>query len=523
MPDRPSADDSANCSETVLRVWPALVVWPGMDEKPELGSIVTPTRLGQLLAGHGPNRPGQSTDGCLQPRRGLRRKEELVRCTIFGISILPLIVSAALFAQEAVEAHITLETQLSGSGRVVVPHSGLQLPEDIGLRSHTQFKILVPAGRPAGVVGFSEAEVVRNATQPVLGYYAETPASLACLYGLVTATSGCNPGTLSKVAMGGSRAIAIVDAYDYPTALADLTAYSKQFGLPAPTSSTFTVAYPTANKPSPDPDCAEYGGWDCWATESALDIEMAHSAAPSAHIYLVEANSNSNSDLNAAVAKAIALVQAAGGGEVSMSWGGTEYATESKSDTVFTGANVVFFASSGDSEGTIYPAVSPNVVAVGGTTISRNPSTLAFQGEVTWGDTGGGYSLYEPRPAFQNSISALVSTHRGVPDVAAIGNPETGVWVYNSYENTYSGQLYAWNILGGTSVASPLWAGIVNHAGHFSASTAAEETLIYANAKVATDFRDVTYGTCGYYEGWSAVTGWDPCSGNGAPLGASGK
>jgi subtilase family serine protease len=183
----------------------------------------------------------------------------------------------------------------------------------------------------------------------------------------------------------------------------------------------------------------------------------------------------------------------------------------------------VFFASSGDSEGTIYPAVSPNVIAVGGTTISRNPATMAFENEVAWEDTGGGYSAYESRPAFQSGISSTVGTHRGVPDVAALGNPRTGVWVYNSFDNIYSGQLYAWNIIGGTSVAAPLWAGIANHAGHFSASTLAEETLIYASGKTAADFRDITVGTCGYYEGYEAVSGWDPCSGFGAPLGAAGK
>jgi len=366
-------------------------------------------------------------------------------------------------------------------------------------------------------------ETTTKSVQPIAGYYAETPASLACIYQLVTVTSGCNLGTLTTVATGGSKAIAIVDAYDYPTALADLTAYSKQFGLPTPTTSTFTVAYEGTAKPSTDPDCANYGGWDCWATEEALDIEMAHSAAPSAHIYLVEASSSNFNDLFAAIATAVSLVKAAGGGEVSMSWGGGEYSSEATSDSSFTGANVVFFASSGDSEGTIYPSVSPNVVAVGGTTIARNPSTMAFESEVTWEDTGGGYSVYESRPAFQSTISATVGKQRGVPDVAAVGNPRTGVWVYNSLDNSYSGQLYAWNIIGGTSVASPLWAGIANHAGHFSASTSVEETLIYANGKTAADFRDVTVGTCGYYEGYLAASGWDPCSGLGAPLGAVGK
>jgi len=443
--------------------------------------------------------------------------------SILTTLLLPLVLCSTLFAQVEMREEISLANHAAGSGRIVLPQSSIHRAEDIGLRSRTQFKILIPSGRPEGVVGFSEAEFTPEATQPISGVYAETPASLACLYGLVAATAGCNPVSLNTVATGGSKAIAIVDAYDYPTALVDLTAYSKQFGVAAPTSATFTVAYPSATKPLPDPDCAEYGGWSCWASESALDIEMAHAVAPSAHIYLVEANSNSNADLMAAVAKAIALVRAAGGGEVSMSWGGDEFPTEANSDSAFTGANVVFFAASGDGEGTSHPTVSPNVVAIGGTTISRNPSNLNFQGELAWEDTGGGFSQYEARPAFQSGISALVGTHRGVPDVAAVGNPRTGVWVYNSYENNYGGTLYAWSIFGGTSVAAPLWAGIVNHAGHFSASTAAEEALIYASAKTSADFRDITAGSCGFYEGWSAVSGWDPCSGNGAPLGTAGK
>jgi subtilase family serine protease len=450
-------------------------------------------------------------------------KEKLMTRSIVGLTLLPLFLSTAIFAQVEAAERITPELRSSGSGHLVVPQSGLRTLADIGRNSQTQFKILVPAGRPEGVIGFSEAEVERDAVQPVNGYNAETPASLACLYGLVTVTAGCIPGSVTSVSSGGSKAIAIVDAYDYPTAFSDLVVYSQQFKLPQPTSATFTVAYQGTTAPRPDPNCAAYGGWDCWASESALDIEMAHAMAPATHIYLVEANSSNNSDLYAAVAKAVTLVKAAGGGEVSMSWGGAEFSTEASSDSIFTGTNVVFFASSGDSEGTIYPSVSPNVIAVGGTTISRNPTTLSFQAEVAWEDTGGGFSTYELRPAFQSGVATKVGTHRGVPDVAAVGNPYTGVWVYNSFDNNYGGQLYAWNIFGGTSVASPLWAGIVNHAGHFSASTAAEETLIYANATAAADFRDVTAGTCGYYDGYVAMAGWDPCSGNGAPLGTVGK
>ena len=175
-----------------------------------------------------------------------------------------------------------------------------------------------------------------------------------------------------------------------------------------------------------------------------------------------------------------------------------------------------------------FPASSPHVLAVGGTRVTAAANNT-IETETVWNDgaqggaTGGGYSTYETRPAFQTGISSVVGTKRGVPDVAAVGNPRTGVWVYNSYENTAGGALYAWNIIGGTSVASPLWAGIVNHAGHFSASVLIEETLIYASAKTAADFRDVTIGSCGFYEGWSAAAGWDPCSGNGTPLGTAGK
>ena len=338
---------------------------------------------------------------------------------MFPLSALLAISACVTLNAQSGETPVSLGTRLAGSGRITVPESGLTRAEDTGLRFRTQFKVFVPAGRSESEPGFARPNVSnaagRQAIQPVAGYAAETPASLACLYGLVSVVAGCNPVTLTTVASGGSRAVAIVDAYDYPTALADLAAFSKQFGLPAPTATTFSVVYQGTAKPGPDPYCSMYGGWSCWAAEAALDIEMAHAMAPAAHIYLVEANSNANADLLAAVKKAITLVQAAGGGEISMSWGGGEYSAETQSDGMFVGASVVFFASSGDGEGTIYPSVSPNVVAVGGTTISRNPSTLAYQGEIAWEDTGGGYSLYESRPAFQSSISTLVGAHSRRP------------------------------------------------------------------------------------------------------------
>jgi kumamolisin len=464
-------------------------------------------------AGHGPFHQPRKPRFC---RREVSVKRTfVVICSLLSVAFVTLMAQPAAIVPSAPGSHRI------GTGRTVTPQSSIQRPEDIGLYARTHFLIYVPAGK-VDAEGFSGSEVSGSGT-PIAGYYAETPASLACLYKQVTVTTGCNPASLanSQHATGGAKAIAIVDAYHYPNAKADLTAYSAQFGLPAPTTSTFTVTN-AGTTPGADPNCATFGGWNCWASEAALDIEMAHAMAPSAHIYLVEALSNSFTDLFAAETKAIALVKAAGGGEVSNSWGGSEFSTETSYDSKFVGANVVIFASTGDQEGTEYPSVSPNVVAVGGTTVSRNPATLNAESENAWEDGGGGFSRYEPRPAYQSSISTLVGSHRGVPDVSAVANPRTGVWVYDSFD-TGSTTAAHWNIFGGTSVASPLWAAIVNHAAHFEPSSAAELSLIYASAATTTDFRDVTYGSCGYYEGWFAVKGWDPCTGSGAPVATGGK
>jgi kumamolisin len=456
-----------------------------------------------------------------------------VKRTVYAICFLSLAACTALYAQEADIAPAPLEAHHAGGGHIVTPRSSVQRPEDLGVRAHTHFLIFVPPGRPETGEGFAEDPDAPDGT-PVSGYYAETPASLACQYGVVALTTGCNPYSLPNskdaAAASGSKAIGIVDAYDYPTALNDLKKYSAQFGLPAPSSSTLTVTWAGATKPTTDTSsdgCGPEAGWNCWEAEEALDLEMAHSMAPHAHIYLVEALSSSYTDLFAAEQKAISLVAAAGGGEVSNSWGGGEFSGETSYDSVFLGTKVVVFASTGDHEGTEYPSTSPNVVAVGGTTLNRSPNTHNIEAETAWEDGGGGVSQYEGIPSYQSGIATLIGSNRGVPDVAAIGNPRTGVWVYDSFDNTYDVDgvetLEPWNIFGGTSVASPLWAGVVNHAGHFSANSKAELTTIYANAHLATDYRDVKDGFCGYYDGWFAVAGWDPCTGNGAPIGAGGK
>jgi subtilase family serine protease len=186
--------------------------------------------------------------------------------------------------------------------QVVVPSSSIQRPEDVGQRAHTNVRWL--------------AQLVAPELPPVSGLFYETPASLGCIYKLVSPrVPGCNPNTVTSNPTGGSKAIAIVDAYDAPYAASDLQAFSTQFGLPF-SPSQFQVVYASGSKPNYD------AGWEM---EELLDIEWAHAMAPDANIYLVEAASNSFTDLMTAVGVANTLLTAAGGGEVSMSWGGLEF------------------------------------------------------------------------------------------------------------------------------------------------------------------------------------------------------
>ncbi len=384
------------------------------------------------------------------------------------------------------------------------PDSNKQKPADVGVRAHTNvIGVIFPESNRKPRAAASASGFNPN-TVPVAGDYYETPSSLACVYGFVTQTTGCNPSTATAVITGSGTSIAIVDAYDNPTALADLTTFSSQFGLPAPTSTTFKVVYASGTTAPP----ADSG----WALESSLDIEWAHAMSPSAKIYLVEALSNSDTDLLAAVDKAASLVSADGGGVVSMSWGGPEYSGENSAsnDKHFQVANVTFFASTGDAPGTEWPSVSSYVVAVGGTSISRNPANGNYVAELVWQQTGSGISSIVARPGFQNSVSSVVGAKRGVPDIAGVADPDTGVWVYSGYNG-------GWWIVGGTSVASPVEAGIVSHKGLKYTGFQGFLNNLYAGTVGNT--RDIVSGNCGPYAGYVAGTSYDLCTGRGSLLG----
>ncbi len=389
------------------------------------------------------------------------------------------------------------------AGTVIVPETSIEKPEYIGkgAYAHTHFRAM-SVEENAKAPSVFPAKTVRNDGVPATGYSYQTPASIACIYGLVTQSSGCNPNTVSTVVVGGSNAIAVVDAYHYPYALSDLSQFSAQFGLPAP---NLTVVFAGGSQPATSPN-----GWE---VEEALDLQTAHSMAPNAKLYLVEAASSSISDLLVAINKATSLVTANGGrGEVSMSWGASEFKGEASYDSHFSNTDVVYFASSGDAAGVNWPCVSENVVCVGGATLNMSTSHT-YENSTTWVDTGGGYSSQVKKPSYQLSNSNIVSAYRGVPDIAMAANPSSGAWIYYTPSND-SGAA-GWWIVGGTSWAAPMAAAVVNYSNDFYANSTAQLTGLYTQTK-SSDFIDITSGVCGPRDAYSAVTGWDRCSGLGS-------
>jgi kumamolisin len=404
----------------------------------------------------------------------------------------------ALFSQVAV-----------ARGHVYTPASSLPQPNDANgnIMARTHLRILVPSASKMHF-GASAAAGQPNELPPFPGLTYETPASLACVYQLAEpAVPGCNPNVTTANPSGGSRAIALVDAFDDPTAVSDLATFSAQFGLPA---GNLTVVYADGTEPGTDPT----GGWEI---EEALDTEWAHAMAPGAQLFLVEAPNNKLINLFTAALVASNLVAEAGGGEVSMSWGAGEFTEETEFDALFTTPGVVYFASAGDSAGVEYPSASPNVVSAGGTTDSRNPNTGNLILQNAWQDAGGGASQVEPRPAFQRGLWYVVGDARGTPDLSFDANPTTGVWVFDS--NPVSGT--GWYIVGGTSVAAPSLAGIVNAAGSFHASSQAENDELYSGRP--NDLNDIIYGDCGVSIGNFALPGYDLCTGIGTVRTLRGK
>jgi subtilase family serine protease len=322
---------------------------------------------------------------------------------------------------------------------------------------------------------------------------------------------------------GAGQTIAIVDAYGDPSIVADANVFSLHSGLP-----TFnTAGGPTLTVAQPGGPAATDVSW---AGETSLDVEWAHAIAPNANILLVEAPSNNYADLLGAVHYA---ANQPGVVAVSMSWGSSEFSSESAYDSTFTtpaghlggsagtpgavsrSGGITFVAAAGDSGawyGPQWPAVAPSVLAVGGTSLYLDSASY-YAGESGWSGSGGGYSRYETEPDYQRSVQS--SGWRSSPDVAYNADPNTGFIVYDTIgvPPGYSG----WWVFGGTSAGAPQWAAIVALADqaralHGEGSLGNAQSQIYNLS--GADFHDIVGGSNGY----PATRGYDLVTGRGTPL-----
>ncbi|HLY16300.1 MAG TPA: S53 family peptidase [Bryobacteraceae bacterium] len=307
---------------------------------------------------------------------------------------------------------------------------------------------------------------------------------------------------------GRGQTVAVVDAFDDPSAEADLAVFSSQFSLPPCTTSNgcFKLIYAAGAQPPPDASG--------WSDEIAIDTQWAHAIAPGANIMLVEAASNSFGDLFAAVDVAVRN----GASVVSMSWGGTETVAEALWDSHFQASGVTFVASSGDlGHGPQYPAASPYVVAVGGTTLKLN-TDAGWMSEVAWRSSGGGSSAFELEPPYQAAVQK--SGYRGIPDVAYDADPQTGIPAYSSHVCSFSCYT-GWQQWGGTSIGAPQWAALFAIANServaLGKSTLTQpQTLLYPEAEA--NYHDIVSGMNGScrFE-CRAAPGYDFVTGVGSP------
>jgi len=416
----------------------------------------------------------------------------------------------------------------------------LDAPVGAGLVPH-RFEIAaaladLPTARltPARLAGAQRARVAAAGDVPSAPAVAATvysPAQIRAAYGLPP-LSGATPADL-----GAGQTIYIVDAHDHPNAAADLAAFSTTFGLPgcasaplaasalpplapAGTGCTFSVAYTDHSaqllRSAPAYDAE-------WAAEIALDVEWAHAIAPLSRLVLIEVPSDDTRQLLGGVA----LANRMGPGVVSMSFGAPEGSWVRASDAGFSAPGMTYVAAAGDAGAQVlWPAVSPKVLAVGGTSLQWNGLQPARR-EVAWANSGGGISAIEPSPAWQAGLAVPgvgTATMRVVADVAFNADPTTGQYVALTPPGA---SRTAWNSFGGTSIGAPQWAGLVAVAnarraaigkkplGDFHA--ALYQAIASSPVPHAAAFADIVDGRDGACAGCVAAAGYDTITGWGTP------
>ncbi len=341
---------------------------------------------------------------------------------------------------------------------------------------------------------------------------------------------------------GKGQTVIDIVSFGSPTLQKDMDVYDKQFGLPAV---DLQVIAPLTKVKTYDPN-GDRGGW---AGETTLDVEVIHAIAPDAKIVvLVSPVAETEGTVGLPEFRQLEeyAVDHKLGNIVSQSWAASELTLEDtmgqqemqKWETFYqkatTQEGMTYLSSSGDNGATDYqdmnarqiasvpttgfPTDSPWVTSVGGTTLTRNGTSFS---EEAWSGSGGGFSRFYKTPDYQQGLPAAdqqqLKGRRGVPDVAGAADPSTGLVIYQA------GQ---WTMVGGTSAAAPLWAGIValanQMAGHALGFITPTLYKLGASSSYARDFRDITVGnntnTTASVQGYPAVPGWDPVTGWGSPL-----
>jgi Putative Ig domain len=327
------------------------------------------------------------------------------------------------------------------------------------------------------------AQTVRPGAIPAGNGYG--PTQFQAAYGLAAASAADGSGTT----------VALVDAYDDPSAASDLAAYRSAAGLPALTAGQFTK-YNQTGQTSPLPAQAPVN--DDWTLEESLDIDMVSAICPRCKIDLVEAANDTGNGLFIAEQTAATTL---GARYISNSWGGSEVSSDPSYDSQYFGVpGVVYTASAGDSAysgGVIYPATSPHVVSVGGTSLNTAANSRGWT-ESVWDTssaegTGSGCSGYEPQPAWQTSISIIppACSKRVDNDVAADADPNTGAAVYDT-SNGNGG----WTEVGGTSESSPMIAAVFALAGNNGNGGNKAADSIYTHTGTLYEVTASSDGTC---------------------------
>ena len=353
------------------------------------------------------------------------------------------------------------------------------------------------------------------------------------------------PSLFRRGITGAGRTIVIVDSYGSPTIQHDLDVYSKHYGIP----STKVQVVKWGKVPKFDRNDPDMTGW---AEEATIDVDMAHTMAPGAHIVLVETGVSENegtSGFPQMMSAEAYLIHKGVGDVISQSFSATEntFPGFSKGDYsslqdlryAFKDAaarGVTVLAASGDSgvtdaesDGstlypypvTSWPPSDPLVTAVGGTSVYLNDQGKTVKPTTVWdgdGASGGGLSKVFSRPSYQNGVRSVVGDSRGVPDISMIGDPDTGVWTYDSF----GPQDMGWELWGGTSVATPVFSGIValadQKAGHRLGDI---NPALYRLGQLQqagvcdTGLQDLVGGSNGYngVKGWPVVKGYDLATG----------